>query len=541
MIEVPPMKEEIRMYSEEARAGQLFLNHSFRDAGTGSTRQALTRQFVSPGFIDTHYQELEDFDAFTPPSADQSWQLARVPRIVIIGGGFGGLQAALHLGKTPAHVTVIDRNNHHLFQPLLYQVATGILSPSEISAPIRHILGRQENTDVLMAEVTGVNTEHQRVLVRDKLERDHVIPYDYLVIATGTHENYFGHDNWRTIAPGLKTVEDARTILQKMLRVFEEAELENDPQRIRELLTFVIVGGGPTGVELAGDIAEVAHHALKKEFRHINPAMTRIILVDAGPRILATFAPELSHSAHKKLSKLGIEIRNGKRVTDLDEHGVMIGEERIISANVFWTAGVTATPVARWLNAEADRVGRVKVQEDLSVPHHPNIFVIGDVASCVYKGKPLAGIAPVAMQQGRYVARLINNSIRNPRHRQSFPAFRYKDKGNLATVGRGFSILQFGPLKLHGPMAWLLWLGIHIFYLITFQNRLLVLQQWIWTYLTFQRRSRLITTTNVPVLPSTQNQQEVVPKSPLTLEKQPTSVPMRGLFSLGGNSPVSPG
>ena len=458
-----------------ALAKQLLHHHDFVSVGTGSEKQVLTRQFMKPGFIDARYKESEDLAPLISQLADKHQQLAGLPRVVIIGAGFGGLQAALHLGKTPAHVTVIDRNNHHLFQPLLYQVATATLSPSEISAPIRHILSRQENTEVLMAEVTSVNAEYQRVLVRDQSKRDHVIPYDYLIIATGTHENYFGHDNWRCVAPSLKTIEDARTIRQKMLLAFE----------------------GPTGVELAGVIAEVAHCVLKKEFRQIDPTMTRIILIESGQRILATFPPELAGKAHQKLNKLGVEIRAGKRVTNIDEQCVMIGEERIMSANVFWTAGVMATPVARWLNAEADRVGRVKVQEDLSVPHHPNIFVIGDVASYLYKGKPLPGIAPVAMQQGRYVARLLNSSIRNPSNRQSFPAFSYKDKGNLATVGRGFSILQVGSLKLYGPIAWFLWLSIHIFYLITFENRLLVILQWVWAYLSIQRRVRLITLTSV--------------------------------------------
>jgi NADH dehydrogenase len=287
-----------------------------------------------------------------------------------------------------------------------------------------------------------------------------------------------------------------------MLLAFEQAELEKDPERIRSLLTFVIVGAGPTGVELAGDMAEVTHRVLKQDFRHINPAMTRIVLVEAGPRILATFPPKLARSAHRKLSKLGVEIRAGKPVTDIDEHGVMIGEERIVSASVFWTAGVMATPVVRWLDAEADRAGRVKVQQDLSVPNHPNIFVIGDVALCLRKGKPLPGVAPVAMQQGRYVARLITSRISNPQAQRAFPAFHYVDKGSLATVGRGFSIVQFGPLKISGPLAWFLWLSIHIFYLITFENRLLVMLQWAWAYLAIQRRVRLITVTNAPAIPA---------------------------------------
>ena len=434
-------------------------------------------------------------------------QSTDMPRIVILGGGFGGLQAALHL----------------LFQPLLYQVATATLSPGEISAPIRHVLREQENTEVFMAEVTGVDTERQCVLVHDQSMHDHVIPYDYLIVATGTHENYFGHEHWRTIAPGLKTIEDARVVRQKMLLAFEQAELEKDPERVRALLTFVIVGAGPTGVELAGDMAEVAHRVLRQEFRHVNPDMTRIILVEASPRILATFPPRLARSAHRKLSKLRVEIRTSQLVTDIDEHGVMIGEERILSENVFWTAGVMATPVARWLNVEADRAGRVKVQKDLSVPNHPNIFVIGDVALCLYKGKPLPGVAPVAMQQGRYVARLISSRMSNSQARRSFPAFRYRDKGSLATVGRGFSIIQIGPLRLHGFVAWLLWLSIHIFYLITFENRLLVMMQWAWAYLAVQRRVRLITVTNTPPIPApAKNQQEEVPKSAPTLEQLPT-------------------
>jgi NADH dehydrogenase len=458
-------------------------------------------------------------------SVNKNQHLVGVPRIVIIGGGFGGLQAALHLGDTPAHVTVIDRNNHHLFQPLLYQVATATLSPGEISAPIRHVLSRQKNTEVFMAEVIGVDTERQRVLVCDQSMHDHVVPYDYLIIATGTHENYFGHDNWRTIAPGLKTVEDARVVRQKMLLAFEQAELEQDPERIRELLTFVIVGAGPTGVELAGDMAEVAHRVLKEEFRHINPAMTRIVLVEAGPRILATFPPQLARSAHRKLGKLHVEIYTGKAVTDIDEQGVMIGENRILSANVFWTAGVMATPVARWLDAEADRVGRVKVQKDLSVPNHPNIFVIGDVALCLWKGKPLPGVAPVAMQQGRYVAHLVTDRISNPQTQRSFPAFRYKDKGSLATVGRGFSIVRIGPFKISGFIAWFLWLTIHIFYLITFENRLLVMLQWAWAYLALQRRVRLITVTNAPAVPAhTKDQAGGILASAQTTEKMPTSL-----------------
>jgi len=455
---------------------------------------------------------------------NKNQQSSDIPHIVIIGGGFGGLQAALHLGNTPARVTVIDRNNHHLFQPLLYQVATATLSPGEISAPIRHVLSRHKNTDVFMAEVTGIDTEQQLVFVRDQSMHNHAVLYDYLIIATGSHENYFGHDDWRTLAPGLKTIEDARAIRQKMLLAFEEAELEKDREHIRSLLTFAIVGAGPTGVELAGDMAEVTHRVLKKDFRHVNPAMTRIILVESGPRILATFPPKLARSAHQQLSKLGVEVRTGRPVTEIDQDGVMIGEERILAKNVFWTAGVMATPVARWLNVEADRAGRVKVEKDLSVPNHPNIFVIGDVALYIEKGKQLPGLAPVAMQQGRYVARLLTNRLKHPQTQQSFPPFHYKDKGSLATVGRGYSIVQLGPLKLDGLVAWFLWLSIHIFYLISFENRLLVMLQWAWSYLAIQRRVRLITITDAPAVPaSAKNRDKVTPKKSQTQEKLPTS------------------
>ena len=415
------------------------------------------------------------------------------PNIVILGGGFGGLQAAQHLSKTPANVTVIDRSNHHLFQPLLYQVATATLSPGEISAPIRHVLRRQQHTDVFMAEVTGVDTEQQRVLIQDQSQHRHEIPYDYLIVATGAHENYFGHDEWRAFAPGLKTIEDARVIRQKMLLAFEQAELEQDPERIQALLTFVIIGGGPTGVELAGDLAEVAHRVLKNEFRHINPAMTRIILVEAMPHILGTFPPKLAEKAYQKLKKLGVEVLTNTPATHIDENGITLGESYITAANIFWTAGVKATPVAKWLDAKADRAGRVEVQSDLSVPGHPNIFVIGDAAHAINNGKQLPGVAPVAMQQGRYVARLITRRIEQPQEQQPFPPFHYYDKGSLATVGRGFSIIQLGPLKLYGMLAWLLWLSVHILYLITFENRLLVMLQWAWSYITITRRVRLIT------------------------------------------------
>ncbi len=407
------------------------------------------------------------------------------PHVVIIGGGFGGLQTALHLGNAPVHVTVIDRTNHHLFQPLLYQVATATLSPGEISAPIRHVLHKQQHTDVMLAEVTGVDPEQQRVLLHNRS-----LHYDYLVIATGASENYFGHEEWRTFAPGLKSIEDAREIRQKILLAFEQAELESDPQLVQELLTFVVIGAGPTGVELAGDIAEVAHKVLKAEFRHIDPSMTRIILVEAGPRILPAFPEALAHSAEQKLRRLGVEVRTNAPASDINESGVVVHGERIATQTMFWTAGVLASPAAKWLHAEADRAGRVKVRANLSVPGHPNIFVIGDTASYIQNGKPLPGVAPVAMQQGRYIARLLAQRVSG---KNSVGAFRYIDKGSLATIGRGFAIVKLGKLQLSGFLAWVIWMAVHIFYLIGFENRVLVMLQWAWAYLAFQRRVRLIT------------------------------------------------
>ncbi len=417
---------------------------------------------------------------------------ANVPHVVIIGAGFGGLQAALHLGKAPVHVTVIDRTNHHLFQPLLYQVATATLSPGEISAPIRHVLKKQQNTDVMLGEVTGIDLHARHVFMHDR-----TLSYDYLVVATGAHESYFGHEEWRAIAPGLKSIEDARAIRHKILLAFEAAEIESDPERVKELLTFVIVGGGPTGVELAGDIAEVAHRALQSEFRHIDPAMARIILVEATPRLLTTFPEALARGAQGKLHRLGVEIRTGTLVSEIDERGVIAGGKRICAHTVLWTAGVQASPAASWLGVEADRVGRVKVLSDLSIPGYPNVFVIGDTASSMQNGKPLPGVAPVAMQQGRYVARLIARRVIDHEQNQAARPFHYFDKGSLATIGRAYAIIKLGKLQLVGFLAWIMWLTIHIFYLIGFENRVLVMLQWAWAYLGFQRRVRLITSTPV--------------------------------------------
>lgn len=410
---------------------------------------------------------------------------AELPKVVIVGGGFGGLTAAKSLARTPVRVTLIDRNNHHTFQPLLYQVATAALSPADIAAPIRGILHSQRNTSVLMAEVTGVDMAARQVHTS---EGD--VPYDYLILATGARHSYFGKDEWEEFAPGLKTLTDATSIRRDILLAFEAAEKENDPAICEALMTFILVGGGPTGVEMAGAIAELSNHSLKGDFRHIDPCLARVLLLEAGPRILSTFSESLSSSAQAALERLGVEVRVNSRVEQIDKDGVIVAGKRIASRSVFWTAGVHASPAGKWLGAEMDRAGRVLVNPDLSVPGNPDIFVIGDTMTREQDGKPLPGVAPVAMQQGRYVADLLYRRVMDV---GDMPAFHYVDKGNLATVGRSFAILEKGSLRLSGLFAWLLWLGIHIFYLIGFRNRLLVLTEWAWDYLTYQRGARLIT------------------------------------------------
>jgi NADH dehydrogenase len=409
----------------------------------------------------------------------------RRPHVVIIGAGFGGLAAARALRSAPVEITVIDRSNYHLFQPLLYQVATADLSPADIAAPIRNVLRHQRNTRVLLAEVTGVDPESQRVFLPDQ-----AIPYDYLVIATGAHQSYFGHDDWEPFAPGLKTLDDAAMIRRKILLAFEAAEMEPDPLRRQALLTFVLVRAGPTGVEMAGAMAELAHQTLAPEFHAIDPRAARILLVEALSRILPAFSPRLADKAQRALTRLGVEVRTNTPVEAIDAQGVVIAGERVPASTVIWTAGVTASPAAHWLGAEGDRAGRVKVKEDLSVPDHPTVFVIGDTASVIQDGKPLPGVAPVAMQQGRYVAREI---IRRVAGKAAATPFRYYNRGNLATVGRAFGLLERGRLHLSGWLTWTLWLSVHIFYLIGFRNRLLVMVQWAWAYLTHQRSARLIT------------------------------------------------
>ncbi len=426
--------------------------------------------------ININGMDRADKDAHTP---------SETPRVVIIGAGFGGLQAARALGNAPVEVVVIDRNNHHLFQPMLYQVATAGLSPADISAPIRSVLKREKNVNVVMAEVTGIDLERQCV----RTERGE-ISYDYLIVATGAAHSYFGHDEWEPYAPGLKTIVDATAIRRKVLLAFELAETETDPERVRALLTFVLVGAGPTGVEMAGAIAELANHALAQDFRNINPQSARIILAEALPRILPTFPEDLAKKAHAALHRLGVEVRTGSPVESIDADGVVIGGKRVAAKTVIWTAGVAASPAGRWLGAEVDRAGRVKVEPDLTLPGHRNVFVIGDTATLMQDGKPLPGMAPVAMQEGRYVAARIARRVAG---QEACKPFRYKNKGNLATVGRSFGIADLGRLRLTGFVGWIFWMAVHIFFLIGFRNRLIVMIQWVWAYLTYQRGARLIT------------------------------------------------
>jgi NADH:ubiquinone reductase (H+-translocating) len=395
------------------------------------------------------------------------------PHVVIVGGGFGGLQAAKALGNQPVQVTIIDRNNFHLFQPMLYQVATAGLAPSDIANPLRAVLEKQANTGVLMAEVTGIDREQQQVLLGEK----QTLHYDYLIVATGATSNYFGHPEWEKLAPGLKSVNDALAIRRQILSAFEAAEREPDEQKRKALLTFVLVGGGPTGIELSGD------------FRHIDPTMTRIMLVQGPKRILPSFPAPLAEQASKKLQQLGVEIRTGLHVKEVWQDGVMIGDEHLATENVIWTAGVKASPAGEWLHADVDHDGRVKVQQDLTVPGHSNIFVIGDTALATQNGKPLPGLAPVAMQEANYVASVIASRVTG----ETSPAhFHYFDKGTLATVGRSFGIVSIGPARFAGLLAWLIWLFVHILFLIGARNRLLVFIPSAWTYVTFQRGSRVI-------------------------------------------------
>jgi NADH dehydrogenase len=416
-----------------------------------------------------------------------------LPRVVIVGGGFAGLHAAQALASAPVHVTIVDRNNYHLFQPLLYQVATADLSPANISAPIRAIFRRHRNVAVLLAEAMGVDVAGRQVLIRELAPiagGERAVPYDYLILAPGVDQSYFGHPEWQCYAPGLKSIPDATAIRRKILLAFEAAELEPDPERRGALLTFVVVGGGPTGVELAGAIAELARNALAKDFRHINPATERIILVEAVPHILGAFPASLARKALRRLERLGVEVRTNSPVERVEQDAVVIGGERLPAQVIAWSAGVAASPAGAWLGVKTDRAGRVQVNPDLTVPGHPEIFVIGDTASFVQDGKPVPGVAPAAMQEGTYAGRTIRDRLAGAD--QSSKPFRYVDKGNLAVIGRAYAIADFGWLRVSGLLAWLLWLAVHIYYLIDFRNRVLVMTQWAWAFFAGHHSARLI-------------------------------------------------
>lgn len=414
-------------------------------------------------------------------------ELHRTPHIVIVGAGFGGLAAAQALARAPVSITVIDRRNYHLFQPLLYQVATAGLSPADIAWPIRGILRDQKNVSVQLGRVTGVDTVRREVLVGGRR-----VPYDYLVLATGARHAYFDHPEWEPTAPGLKKIADATHIRERILMAFEKAEAEGcDADERARLQTFVVVGGGPTGVEMAGAIAELAKTALASDFRVIDPSTTRIVLVEAGPRLLPSFPDSLSAIAKRSLERLGVEVRLGTPVTLCDDAGVEFAGERIGARNVIWAAGVMASPAAKWLGAERDRAGRIKVDADFSIPGRPEIFAVGDTALATdANGRPLPGVAPVAKQAGRYVAAVIRSRIEG---RPTPAPFRYRDFGNLATIGRKAAVADFGKIRVSGFLAWVLWSVAHVYFLIGLRNRFVVALTWLWNYITFQRGARLIT------------------------------------------------
>jgi NADH dehydrogenase len=406
-------------------------------------------------------------------------------RVVIVGAGFGGLSLAKGLARAPYDVTLIDRHNYHLFQPLLYQVATAALSPADIAAPVRAILRGQSNATVMLADVSGVDVAAKQVIAEGRR-----IPYDILVLATGAQHAYFGHDGWASFAPGLKTIDDATYLRRRILLAFERAEAETDAVERARLLTFVVIGGGPTGVEMAGAIAELAKWALAADFRNIDPRSARIVLIEGGPRLLAALHPSLSEKALLSLEKLGVEVRLNAMVTACSDEDVAIGTERIPTRTIMWAAGVKASPAAEWLGVPADRAGRVKVAPDLSVPEHKDVFVIGDTALALDAGgKPLPGVAPVAKQQGEYLAKLLVARASG----KTLPPFRYWDFGSLATIGRKHAVADFGKVRLAGFVAWVLWSVAHIYFLIGFRRRLIVALHWAWSYITFQRGTRLIT------------------------------------------------
>src|SRR6266849_3465266 len=413
------------------------------------------------------------------------------PRVVVVGAGFGGLTAAQKLARLPVQVTVVDRKNHHTFQPLLYQVATAGLSPGEIAAPIRWILRGRPNVQVLLGQVQDFDLSRRVVKLPDA-----EIPYDYLIVAAGASHAYFGHNEWAPLAPGLKTIEDALEIRRRVLLAFELAERQAASGQAQVQLNFVVVGGGPTGVELAGTLAEIARRVLSNEFRSIDPKRTRIVLLEGGPSILPAYPEDLSRSAEKQLGNLGVEVRTSTMVTGVEPGAIRIGESRLPAAVILWAAGVAASPLGKKLGASVDRAGRVLVQPDLSIPGHPEVFVIGDLAALKDEhGNLLPGVAPVAIQEGKFVAHTIGRELKGEARRN----FHYFDKGSLATIGRAAAVAQFGKIHISGFIAWLAWLFIHIFFLIGFRNRLIVLIQWAWSYFTYERGARLITgSTNLP-------------------------------------------
>jgi NADH:quinone reductase (non-electrogenic) len=417
-------------------------------------------------------------------------------RVVIVGGGFGGLSAALTLKSAPVQVTLVDRCNYHLFQPLLYQVATGTLSPANIASPLRNILKRHKNTRVLLAEATRIDSGNRRVILSDGS-----VEYDSLIVSTGSSHQYFGHDQWEQFAPGLKTIEDATDMRRRILLAFETAERESDPEKLRAWMTFVIVGGGPTGAELAGALGEIANDTLRRDFRNIDPSKARIILVEGTDRVLPVYPPKLSASARTMIERLGVTVRTSAIVTNVDGESVTVREgdrsETIPTRTILWAAGVLGSPLGRILAQETgatiDKTGRVAVEPDLTVPGHPEIFVIGDLANFVHQtGKPLPGVAQPAIQEGRYAAKVIARRLRGEKSRP----FHYLDKGNLATIGRGAAVADLNWLRLSGFPAWLLWIFVHLMYIVEFQNRLLVFVQWAWFYFTYDRSARLITGKN---------------------------------------------
>jgi NADH dehydrogenase len=412
--------------------------------------------------------------------------VAAVPQVIVVGGGFGGLFAVKALKRLPVRVTLVDRHNHHVFQPLLYQVATAGLSPGDIAAPIRWVLRRQKNVRVLLGDVRGIDLAARRV----QLDGGDTLTYDYLIVAAGATSSYFGHDDWAAHAPSLKTLDDALLLRARTLRAYEMAERTSDPARLKKLLTFVLVGGGPTGVEMAGAIAEIARQTLADEFRNIDTASARVILVEAGASILGAFPEELREAARRSLARLGVEVLEKTAVTNIEEGRVWLGDRAIDAETVIWTAGVHASALGASLGVPLDRAGRVLVEPDLSIPGHPEAWVVGDMAGLLdSSGRQYPGVSQVAMQQAAHAARMIGRAI----EQQPRPPFRYKDLGNMATIGRNAAIADLGRLRLAGFPAWLLWLFIHIFWLIGFRNRVLVLVQWAGAYLTYQRSVRLIT------------------------------------------------